>query len=108
MYFKKWISQFHIYKGLFVVDFEEFCEAWQHGSVRRRGIRYICFGESSYPFAEPCERTFESLRNFSIILSATFLLVVFLCNRYSTENCQKDVAFFLAFLEEHRQSSKNG
>ena len=27
---------------------------------------------------------------------------------YSTENSQKDVAFFFSFLEEHRQSSKNG
>ena len=27
---------------------------------------------------------------------------------YSTENSQKDVEFFFSFLEEHRQSSKNG
>ena len=60
MYFKKWISQFCINEGLSVVNFKEFCEAWQHGSVRRRGIKCINFGESSYPFAEPCERTFES------------------------------------------------
>ena len=61
MYFKKWVSQFYIYKWLSVVDFEEFCEAWQHGSVRRRGIKRICFYESSYPFSEPCECMFDSL-----------------------------------------------
>ena len=60
MYFKKCILQFYIYEGLPVVEFKEFREAWQHGSVRLRGINCICLSESSYPYAEPCERSFDS------------------------------------------------
>ena len=60
MYFKKCISQFYIYEGLPVVEFKEFREARQHGSVRLRGFNCICLSESSYPFAKPCERSFDS------------------------------------------------
>ena len=61
MYFKKCILQFYIYEGLPVVKFKEFREARQHGSVRLRCINCISLSESSYPFAEPCERSFESV-----------------------------------------------
>ena len=61
MYFKKCISQVCIYEGLPVVEFKEFREAQQHGSVRRRGVNCISLSESSYPFAEPCECSFESV-----------------------------------------------
>ena len=61
MYFKKCISRVCIYEGLPVVEFKEFREARQHGSVCRRCINCISLSESSYPFAEPCERTFESV-----------------------------------------------
>ena len=61
MHFKKCISRFCIYEGLPVVEFKEFREARQHGSVRLRGINCISLSESPYPFAEPCERTFESV-----------------------------------------------
>ena len=61
MHFKKCISRFCIYEGLPVVEFKEFREARQHGSVRRRCINCISLSESSCPFSEPCKRTFESV-----------------------------------------------
>ena len=92
MYSKMWISQFCINEGLSVVNFKEFCEAWQHGSVRRRGIKCICFG-----------------RNFSTIHGAAFLLVVvFFCVIGILPKTVKMMPhFFCRFWGESRQKSKN-
>ena len=54
---------------------------------------------------ESCAFAFDAIL-VSFMVRHFFWL--FFSNRYSTENRQKDVAFFCRFFGESRQKSKNG